>query len=159
MHSNMHSNDSKITVNDFIGELSPGVSLGELRLTPTRSQVFMFSAVTWNRHRIHFDKEQAAAEGFPDVAVQRGLLGNYLVQLVGAWAGKPARIQRLHWRVIRSAFPEQELRCQGIVTDVAKLRDITRVDCALRILNPKYEQVAVGDARVRFESYSTNGRS
>jgi hydroxyacyl-ACP dehydratase HTD2-like protein with hotdog domain len=115
----------------------------------------MFSAVTWNRHKIHFDKDQAAAEGFPDVAVQRGLIGNYLAQLVTSWAGQAGHLRRLHWRVTKSAFPEQELRCQGIITDVAKLREVTRVDCALRILNPEFEQVATGDARVRFVSDST----
>jgi hypothetical protein len=31
------------------------------------------------------------------------------------------------------------------------------VDCALRILNPKFEQVATGDARVRFVANSTKG--
>lgn len=153
----MQINGSPRLMDDTPDELAPGLCLGELRLTPTRSQIFMFSAVTWNRHKIHFDREQAAAEGFPDVAVQRGLIGNYLAQLITSWAGKEGRLRRLQWRVTKSAFPHQELRCQGIVTDVAKLREVTRVDCALRILNPKLEQVATGDARVRFVSNSTRG--
>ena len=119
----------------------------------------MFSAVTWNRHKIHFDKDQAMAEGFPDVAVQRGLIGNYLARLVTSWAGQDGRLQRLHWKVTRSAFPEQELRCQGTITDVASLHEVTRVDCALRVLNPEFEQVATGDARVRFVSKSIEGRT
>jgi hydroxyacyl-ACP dehydratase HTD2-like protein with hotdog domain len=130
--------------------LTAGASLGELRLTPTRSQLFMFSAITWNRHQIHFDKDQALAEGFPDVAVQRGLIGNYLARLTTGWAGEYGRLERLAWRVTRSAFPGQELRCQGEISEVATIVDATQVACTLRILNPDNNQVATGQAQVGF---------
>jgi len=38
----------------------------ELRVTPNRTQLFTFGAITWNRHVIHFDRTQAQAEGFSD---------------------------------------------------------------------------------------------
>lgn len=131
-------------------DLKSGASLGELRLTPTRSQLFMFSAVTWNRHQIHFDKDRARAEGLPDVAVQRGLIGNYLARLTTAWAGEFGHLERLYWRVTRSAFPGQELRCRGEISEVGTYRDATQVACVLRVLNPDDDQVAEGKARVRF---------
>lgn len=122
----------------------------ELRVTPNRTQVFTFGAITWNRHKIHFDRAQAEAEGFSDVVVQRGLLGNFLARSVTGWAGTEGRLERLQWKVIQSAFPDQELRCQGEVTKVSEEGGASVVDCSLRIMNPDGAQVVLGEARVRF---------
>ena len=122
----------------------------ELRVTPSRTQLFTFGAITWNRHKIHFDRAHAEAEGFSDVVVQRGLLGNFLARSVASWAGAAARLERLQWKVYQSAFPDQELRCQGEVTKVSEDAGASVVECALRILNPQGGQVALGEAKVRF---------
>ena len=122
----------------------------ELCVTPSRTQLFAFCAITWNRHKIHFDRAQAQAEGFRDVVVQRGLLGNFLARSVARWAGADGRLERLVWKVQQSAFPDQELRCQGEVTTVREEAGARVVDCALRIMNPDGAQVASGEARVRF---------
>ena len=37
--------------------------LPELRVLPTPMQIFMFSAITWNRHHIHYSADAARAEG------------------------------------------------------------------------------------------------
>jgi len=133
-----------------LNTLAPGEPLGELRLTPTRSQLFMFSAVTWNRHQIHFDKDQAASEGFRDVAVQRGLIGNFLARLMTRWAGTGGRLERLNWKVTQSAFPGEELRCLGTVIKVVRFRDVTKVNCALRVLRHNNVTIANGDSRTSF---------
>ena len=122
----------------------------ELRVTPNRTQLFTFGAITWNRHKIHFDRAHAEAEGFADVVVQRGLLGNFLARAVGSWAGPNGRLERLQWKVSQSAFPDHELRCQGEVTNVQEAAGTSVVDCVLRILNPAGVHVASGEARVRF---------
>ena len=123
----------------------------ELRVTPSRTQLFTFGAITWNRHKIHFDRAQAQAEGFIDVVVQRGLLGNFLARSVARWAGAGGRLERLTWKVHQSAFPDQELRCQGEVAKVSEEAGARVVDCVLRIVNPDGAQVAAGEARVRFQ--------
>lgn len=128
----------------------PEASAFELRVTPSRTQLFTFCAITWNRHKIHFDQAHARAEGFRDVVVQRGLLGNLLARSVAGWAGANARLERLVWKVTQSAFPDQELRCQGEVTRVTEEGGASIVECALRIMNPDGAQVAAGEARVRF---------
>jgi hydroxyacyl-ACP dehydratase HTD2-like protein with hotdog domain len=122
----------------------------ELRVTPSRTQLFSFCAITWNRHKIHFDRAHAEAEGFKDVVVQRGLLGDFLARSVQRWAGPSARLERLSWKVSQSAFPDQELRCQGEVTRVSREGEASVAECTLRIMNPEGAQVAAGEARVRF---------
>lgn len=122
----------------------------ELRVTPSRTQLSAFCAVTWNRHKIHLDRAHAQAEGHHDVVVQRGLLGNFLARSVLHWAGRAGRLERLQWKVLQSAFPDQELRCQGAVINVTETEAGAVVECALQILDPNGGQVAVGEARVRF---------
>lgn len=120
----------------------------EIRIIPTKTQLFMFSAVTWNRHQIHFNKDQAEAEGFPDVAVQRGLLGNFLTRLMADWMGNQGQLERLQWKVTQSAFPGQELRCQGEIIEISEQNGVTRANCSLKILNPTGALVAAGEAKI-----------
>ena len=106
--------------------------LPELRVWPTPMQLFMFSAITWNRHHIHYSGEAARAEGHPDVVVQRSLLGNYFARHAGAWLGPEGRISQLTWRVVGPAVPHQWLRCNGVVQD--QLDDADAVaDAPLRL--------------------------
>lgn len=93
------------------------VVLPELRVLPTPMQIFMFSAVTWNRHLIHYNADAARAEGHPDVVAQRSLIGNYFARHAGAWLGPAGRVARLSWRVTGSAIPNQGLCCHGVVRE------------------------------------------
>jgi len=76
-----------------------------LSVTPDCMQVFMFSAVTWNRHHIHYNREQAIEEGLPDVVVQRGLIGNFLARMLNRWIDGRGEVRRLKWQMRRSAVP------------------------------------------------------
>ncbi|MER5528672.1 acyl dehydratase [Streptomyces sp. NPDC002677] len=68
------------------------------RYTHSSVQLFRFSAVSWNSHRIHYDAEFAASEGFPDVVVQSTLHGETLSRHALAWAGPGARLETVSWR-------------------------------------------------------------
>ena len=91
--------------------------LPELTVVPDAQQVFMFSAVTWNRHRIHYSREAAQREGLPDIVVQRGLIGNFFARHAQRWMGSAGTVRRLAWQVHASAFPGQALHCRGAVTE------------------------------------------
>lgn len=120
----------------------------ELRVTPTPGQVFMFSAVTWNRHHIHFSKDAALSEGHADIVVQRALLGNFMARQLGDWLGGRGRILQLSWKVQKSALPGNTLRCQGRVTAATPADGQQRLACSLAILDPSDAAVATGQATV-----------
>ncbi len=120
----------------------------ELRVTPTPGQIFMFSAVTWNRHHIHFSKDAALAEGHADIVVQRALLGNFMARQLGDWLGDRGRILQLSWKVQKSALPGNELRCQGRVAGEEQAEGGRRLACTLAILDPADATVASGQATV-----------
>jgi hypothetical protein len=97
-------------------ELELPLVLPELVVEPSAMQVFMFSAVTWNRHHIHYSRDAAVREGHADVVVQRALLGNFFARHAQSWLGAAGSVRRLAWKVASSALPGQRLCCRGAVT-------------------------------------------
>ena len=83
------------------------------------TQVFRYSAATWNTHRIHYDKEFAIKEGYPDVLVQSHLHGAFLTKYCTDWAGRDAHLVDLSLRVRRFAVAGESLT---IVATVSGLR-------------------------------------
>jgi hydroxyacyl-ACP dehydratase HTD2-like protein with hotdog domain len=120
-----------------------------LVVTPDHQQIFMFSAATWNRHRIHYSKDAALAEGLPDVVVQRALLGNFFARLLGDWLGDAGAVRELSWKVSASAVPGRALRVEGEA--LASSLDAGRRDleCTLRITDDADRAIAAGRARLR----------
>ncbi len=136
------------TLHDRLAHAPLPLALPELEVVPDHMQIFMFSAITWNRHHVHYSKDAAVAEGLPDVVVQRALLGDYLARAVGDWAGDEADLRELSWKVRSSATPGDRLRCQGSVTAVQVVEGATMADCDLRIVADDDRLVASGSARL-----------
>lgn len=98
--------------------LDVGTSITPYRVRTSTVQLFRFSAVTWNAHRIHFDQEYARSEGYPAVLVQSHLHGCFLVNAVLAWAGPAARLRAFRWENRRIAVAGDVLTVTGAVTAV-----------------------------------------
>ncbi len=113
-----------------------------LTVVPTAAQLFMFSAVTWNRHRIHYSKEAAVAEGHTDVVVQRALLGNFLARMLEQWLADRGEIRELSWKVLSSATPGTALHCTGEATTENNMMQ----RCEVRIIDDQGTLIAVGQA-------------
>lgn len=90
--------------------------LPELVKRPTRTMLFRFSAVTWNAHRIHYDKTYAHGEGHQDVLVQATMHGAFLLEMVTAFAGPTGRVAKVSYSNRGKAFPGDVLTLGGIVT-------------------------------------------
>jgi hydroxyacyl-ACP dehydratase HTD2-like protein with hotdog domain len=129
-------------------DFSLPIILPELVIIPTHMQIFMFSAATWNRHHIHYNRDAAIAEGLPDVVVQRALIGNYFARLLTDWLGDGGEIRKLSWKVLNSAVPNRKLRCQGIFQKYESTNGADDLICEMIILNENGETVATADARV-----------
>lgn len=98
-------------------EIEVGDSIPPLTKSPTEIQLFRFSAVTWNSHRVHFDAPYSQnIEGHPGTLVQAHLHGAFLVQFVMDWAGPKARLLRFGWKNRGRSVPGDILTCTGVVT-------------------------------------------
>jgi hydroxyacyl-ACP dehydratase HTD2-like protein with hotdog domain len=124
------------------------LAIPPLVVQPTREQLFMFSAATWNRHHIHYDQAAARAEGFEDVVVHRALIGNFFARLLGSWLGDRGAIRRLNWKVTASAIPGRALHCHGVARERATAGDAVGLLCDLRMLDGEKRAIASGSAVV-----------
>ena len=129
-----------------------GTKLGELVKKPDRRQLFMFSAITWNRHAIHYDRQRAREEGLPDVVVQRALIGNFFAQLLDQWLQDRGEIQRLEWKVVHSAIPGDILTCSGVVKRIDVEKGTTLIECGLEIVNQEADAIATGVGTARIDN-------
>ena len=54
----------------YFEDVCEGMELAPLTKTVTTTQMFLYSAITRNPHRIHYDEKFAHSEGLPTVLVQ-----------------------------------------------------------------------------------------
>ena len=130
--------------------ISVNTQIPELIVRPDYTQVFLFSAITWNRHHIHYNKDAALSEGLPDVVVQRALIGNFFARLITNWIGGIAELRRLTWKVTRSALPGKEIVCRGTIKERMDSQDEKYLICEVTASNNNDELIASGDAMVVF---------
>ena len=101
----------------FHEDVSPGDELPELIVTVDETQMFFFSAATYNGHRIHYDKDYARDdEGYEDVLVQGPLQAALLARAITDWIGGAGRLVAYSVQNRGVAFPGQPLTFGGTVT-------------------------------------------
>ncbi|WP_433234371.1 acyl dehydratase [Actinomadura nitritigenes] len=82
-------------------------------------QLFRFSAVSWNAHRIHYDEPYAISEGFAGPVVQSTLHGEMLARHALDWAGPDARLRAVSWRNRATAVAGEPLVWRASVREAA----------------------------------------
>lgn len=102
----------------YLDDLTIGQELPVSIRNASRVQLFLYSAATWNPHRIHYDVDYARFEGHPDVIVHGPLQGAWLSQYVTDWAGPTGRLLSLTWQNRASALPETDYQFRGQVTAI-----------------------------------------
>ncbi len=100
----------------FYDDVGVGEQIPELTVTVDETQMFFFSAATYNGHRIHYDKEWAKAEGYDDVLVQGPLQAALLARAIGDWIGGRGRLVSFSVQNRAVAHPGESLTFGGEVT-------------------------------------------
>jgi 3-methylfumaryl-CoA hydratase len=82
-------------------------------LVPDAVQLFRYSALTFNSHRIHYDRDYVTKEeGYPGLVVHAPLIATLLVELVRHNAPE-ARIAEFAFRAISPLFDGDEMSLNG----------------------------------------------
>jgi len=101
----------------FYDDVSVGERLPALNVTVDETQLFFFSAATYNGHRIHYDKQWAqTVEGYDDVLVQGPLQAALLARAIGDWIGGRGRLVSFAVQNRATAHPGELLTFGGEVT-------------------------------------------
>lgn len=136
----------------YFEEVNVGDEIPTMVKEPTRAQLFMYSAITWNVHRIHYDRDFAALEEHPDVLVHGPLQGAFLGQYMTDWIGLQGTLKKIAWSNRGRAFPDEPFIMKGRVKDRRNEEGQNLVDCEIWCENKDGERVAVGGATVALPS-------
>jgi hydroxyacyl-ACP dehydratase HTD2-like protein with hotdog domain len=101
----------------FYDDVTVGKQLPTLDVTVNETQLFFFSAATYNGHRIHYDKHWAQTlEGYDDVLVQGPLQAALLARAIGDWIGGRGRLVSFSVQNRATAYPGELLTFGGQIT-------------------------------------------
>ena len=93
--------------------LAPPKATWQREITPDDVLLFRYSALTFNGHRIHYDRRYAAqVEGYPGLVVHGPLIATLLLDLVRRHAPR-ARVERFEFKALRPVFDGHPMRVCG----------------------------------------------
>ena len=96
-----------------VGDLLP-----PLRHTATAFQLFRYSAVTWNPHRIHFDETYAREEGHAGLALHSHLRAALALRCVTEGLGPRWQVTKISYRLRKPVYAPADLTYTARVTAV-----------------------------------------
>lgn len=101
----------------YFDDVVTGDQVPPLTVTVDETQMFFFSAATYNGHRIHYDKDWARdTEGYDTVLVQGPLQAALLSRALTDWIGGSGRLVAFSVQNRAIAYPGQQLTFGGVVT-------------------------------------------
>jgi hydroxyacyl-ACP dehydratase HTD2-like protein with hotdog domain len=99
-------------VNFEIGDVLP-----PLEHTATALQLFRYSAVTWNPHRIHFDESYAHEEGHAGLALHSHLRAALALRCVTEGLGPDWQVTKFAYRLRQPVYAPADLAYTARVTE------------------------------------------
>jgi hydroxyacyl-ACP dehydratase HTD2-like protein with hotdog domain len=110
------------------GSINVGDQLPVVHRKANEAELFLYSAASFNPHRIHYDRGYAHHEGHQDTVVHGPLQGSWLTQFVTDWAGPNARLISIEWQNRASAFVDEEVQFSGTVVALDTLESIVELE-------------------------------
>jgi len=121
--------------------------------TPTRVQLFLYSAIRWNAHRIHYDSEYAKnKEGYPSVLVHGPLIGAFLGQYMTDWISPGGSLKKIAYSNRSPVYPDEPCVMKGRITEKKNMGEQKLVLCEIWCEDKAGDKVAVGSATVQLPS-------
>ena len=130
--------------------VTTGTRLPERTHEPSAVSLFLYNAVIWNPHRIHFDAPYTTqVEKHPGIVVDGPLQGDWLSQAVMEWLGNDGELLKFEYSNRRAAYLGEQLRAGGEVIEVD--RDTRTVTLKIYIKNADDQVIAPERAVVRLQ--------
>jgi hydroxyacyl-ACP dehydratase HTD2-like protein with hotdog domain len=97
-----------------------GDTLPPLKHTATALQLFRYSAVTWNPHRIHFDEPYARDEGHRGLALHSHLRAALALRCVTEGLGPGWHVAKAAYRLRKPVYAPADVTYTARVTAVER---------------------------------------
>ncbi len=132
-----------------ISALAVGEALPERSHTATNVSLFLYNAIIWNPHRIHYDETYTTqVEKHPGVVIDGPLQGDWLNQVVLNWMGDNGTLTSFNYSNRRASYLGETLTSGGAITAIDK--QAGTVDLEIFIKNEKGDVITPGTAQVRY---------
>jgi acyl dehydratase len=129
--------------------LAVGDRLPTLTKRPTTRQLVMFAGASGDFYEIHYDNAIAVESGLPGVIVHGYLKMAWLGELVSAWAGPDAFVQRVDVSYRGTDVPGDAYRLEGQVTAITPGDGVTTVELEIWGEGPAGAKTTIGTAAVQ----------
>lgn len=136
----------------YYEDVHEGMDLPAMTKSVSTTQMFLYSAVTRNAHRIHYDEKYAQTERLPTILVQGPLQDTQLSAFVTAWMGSGGFLKKFAYANRGMAFPGEPLTCKGRVVRKHRLEDRPAVDLEIWEENARGERLVPATATVLLPS-------
>ena len=124
-----------------------GDKLPQREFKPDNVQLFLYNAILWNAHRIHFDETYTnEVEGYPGLVIAGPMIGDWLHQCVEDWLGEEGRLVSMEYSNRIAAYIGETLHYGGNVIALDSDSQEARVEVFIK--NETGEIVAPGEATV-----------
>ncbi|MCB1631925.1 MAG: acyl dehydratase [Pseudomonadales bacterium] len=133
-------------------DVEEGMELAPVTRTVTTTQMFLYSAVSRNAHRIHYDEKFAQSEGLPKVLVQGPLQGAQLSAYITDWMGTAGFLKKFSYSNRGMALPGQALTLRGKVRRKYLIDEQGAVDLDVWEENVEGQKLAPAQATVLLPS-------
>ena len=110
-----------------IDSVSVGDELPARAHTCDEVQLFLYNAVLFNAHRIHYDLPYATeVEGYPGLVIAGPQIGDWMVQCVDNWIGDAGMVAHIEYSNRLASYLGETLTTGGTVTAIdAEARTVT----------------------------------
>ncbi len=132
----------------YYEEVDEGMDIPQLQKVPSNTLLFLYSSITWNPQRIHFDKDFCLQEGYRDVVVHGPLRGAFLSQMLTRWIGDDGTLKKLSYSNRDIAYVNERLVCCGRVARKWIDAELGHVACEVRVENDEKVPLTIGEATV-----------
>lgn len=131
-----------------LSDIEIGSVLPSREFSCDNRQLFLYNAVLFNAHKIHYDYPYATqVEGYSDLVLAGPLIGDWLHQCIDGWLGEHGRLLSMEYSNRFAAYVDEVLTSVGAVTAIDKENNTVEVD--LHIENANGDVIAPGKATVQ----------
>ncbi len=132
--------------------LRNGTILATLSRKISALDLALYSAATWDFHRIHYDDQFAKSVGLKTAIMDGQMLGSLVAKMIDSWLKGNCEIKKLSTTYRKMVFAGDSLKIGGRVRSVNRVRGATYVNCDIWIKNQKNENIIEnGSATIRLE--------
>ena len=133
-----------------LDQIKAGDRLREREFKTDNVQLFLYNAVLWNAHRIHFDYPYATeVEGYSGLVNAGPLMGDWLTQCVLEWLGDGGQLKSIEYSNRKASIIGEVLRSGGKVLSTDPEANTAVLE--VQISNEAGEVIVPGTATVSFK--------